>query len=73
MTSQLELHLLSRLDEISAGVARLEQGFEDHLKAHADYDAAKKFNADVRRGRFRWIVTTLLAVPMALTVIWRLL
>ena len=71
MTSQLELHLLSRLDDISAGVSRLEESFEHHLAAHKAYDEAKKFNAELRRGRLRWVLTTLVtlatsAVSMAL-------
>ena len=73
MTSDLQLHILTRLDEISAGVARLETAFTDHLKAHDAYDAAKRFNADLRRGRFRWIVTTFVGFVAAGAAVWKAL
>ena len=73
MTSQLELHLLNRLDEISAGVARLETAFDLHVKAQADYDAAKLFNANLRRGRLRWITTTALSLAGFALALWRFL
>lgn len=69
MTSQLELHLLERLDEISAGVARLETAFQNHLAAHAAYDQAKRFSADLRRGRFRWTITTLIGLLAAVAAV----
>jgi hypothetical protein len=62
MTSQLELHLLARLDDISAGVARLEEAFDNHLAAHKAYDEAKKFNAELRRGRLRMVLTTAVTI-----------
>ena len=75
MTSQLELHLLARLDDISAGVARLEEAFDNHLAAHKAYDEAKKFNAEVRRGRLRWVLTTAvtLATSATFAALWRAL
>ena len=75
MTSQLELHLLARLDDISAGVARLEEAFDNHLAAHKAYDEAKKFNAELRRGRLRMVLTTAvtIATSAAFITIWKAL
>jgi hypothetical protein len=73
MTSQLEIHILSRLDEISAGVARLETSHADHLKAHADYDAAKRFQTDLRRGRFWKATTALISLATVALAAWRVL
>ena len=71
MTTQLECHLLRGLEAVSAGIARLEAAFAAHLTAHAEYDASKRFNAEVRRGRFRWVITTLLAAPTVVAIFWR--
>ena len=73
MTSQLEMHLLERLDAIADGVARLEVSLDLHLQAHAAYDEAKAFNANLRRGRFRWVTTTLLALASFSVALWRIL
>ena len=73
MTSQLELHILSRLDEIAEGVTSLRTAFDLHVKAQQEYDAAKAFNANLRRGRIRWVTTTLLAVASVGLAFWRIL
>ena len=73
MTSQLELHLLQRLDEISAGVARLETAFDDHLTAHKAYDTEKKFKADLRRGTWRWAVTSIIGLLAAVAAVWKII
>lgn len=73
MTSQLELHLLERLDAIANGVARLEVSLDSHLKSHVTYDEAKLFQANLRRGRIRWITTTLLAVASVGLAFWKVL
>lgn len=73
MTSQLELHILSRLDEISKGVTSLRTAFDLHVKAQNAYDEAKLFQANLRRGRIRWITTTLLAVASAGLAFWRVI
>ena len=73
MTSPLELHILSRLDDISAGVARLETSFADHLTSHKEHEQALQFHAEIRRGRLRWLVMAILAAPAAIVAIVRFL
>jgi hypothetical protein len=73
MTSQLELHILNRLDEIAGGVTSLRTAFDLHVKAQQEYDAAKLFNANLRRGRFRWAVSVVVSLASFSLALWKFL
>jgi hypothetical protein len=73
MTSTLELHILERLDSISEGVTSLRTAFDLHVKAQAEYDAAKSFQATLRRSRVRWAVSIGVSLASFGLALWKFL